>query len=137
MNSKTIQTPATPQDVKAYKKAMQHSEATRKVFERLALALGYTAEEISQMGNSMAECMEQIAILQKQVALMAEEIKQGAKQLSSDMAEELAQLKREQREFGRSRLAQFGKTSPNRKRYVKKRPYWFRTRSFCVRSPYG
>lgn len=116
---------------------MQHSDATRKVFERLALALGYTAEDIRQMGNSMAECMEQIAMLQKQVALMAEEIKQGAKQLSSEMAEELAQLKREQREFGRSRLAQFGKTSPNRKRYVKKRPYWFRTRSFCVRSPYG
>lgn len=46
-------------------------------------------------------------------------------------------IKREQREFGRSRLAQFGKTFPNRKRYAKPRPYWFRTRSFCVRSPYG
>ena len=136
MNSVTIQTPATPKDVKAYKRAM-YNAATRKAFERLALALGYTAEEISQMGNNMAECMEQIAMLQKQAALMAEEIKGGVKQLSSDVAEELAQLKREQREFGRSRLAQFGKTFPNRKRYAKPRPYWFRTRSFCVRSPYG
>lgn len=137
MNSVTIQTPATPKDVKAYKKAMQHSETTRNALKRLALALGYTAEEISQMGNNMAECMEQIAMLQKQAALMAEEIKRGVKQLSSDVAEELAQLKREQREFGRSRLAQFAKTFPNRKRYAKPRPYWFRTRSFCVRSPYG
>lgn len=136
MNSVTIQTPATPKDVKAYKRAM-YNAATRKAFDGLALALGYTAEEISQMANNMAECMEQIAMLQKQAALMAEEIKRGVKRLSSDVAEELAQLKREQREFGRSRLAQFGKTFPNRKRYAKPRPYWFRTRSFCVRSPYG
>ncbi len=136
MNSVTIQTPATPKDVKAYKKAMR-SSAARKAFEQLALALGYTTEDIRQMGESMADCMEQCAMLQKQAALMAEEIKRGLKHVSSDVSEELAQLKREQREFGRSRLAQFGKTFPNRKRYAKPRPYWFRTRSFCVRSPYG
>ena len=136
MNSVTIQTPATPQDVKAYKKAMR-SSAARKAFEQLALALGYTAEDIRQMGESMADCMEQCAMLQKQAALMAEEMKRGLKHINSNAAEELAQLKREQREFGRSRLAQFGKTFPNRKRRVKPRPYWFRTRSFCVRSPYG
>lgn len=44
--------------------------------------------------------------------------------------------RRELVEFGRSRLAQFGKTRKVRQ-YVKARPYWFRTRSFCVRSPYG
>ena len=44
--------------------------------------------------------------------------------------------RRELAEFGRSRLAQFGKTHTARQ-YVKARPYWFRTRSFCVRSPYG
>lgn len=46
------------------------------------------------------------------------------------------ELKREQREFGRSRLAQFGKTFTARQ-CVKPRPYWLRIRSFCVRSPYG
>lgn len=44
--------------------------------------------------------------------------------------------RRELVEFWRSRLAQFGKTRKVRQ-YVKERPYWFRTRSFCVRSPYG
>lgn len=48
----------------------------------------------------------------------------------------LLELKREQREFGRSRLAQFGKTFTARQ-CVKPRPYWLRIRSFCVRSPYG
>lgn len=109
----------------------------RNVFEQLALALGYTAEEISQMGNNMAECMGQMLEQQIKADEMVKELQQKCRMLSSDVAEELAQLKREQREFGRSRLAQFGKTSPNRKRYAKPRPYWFRTRSFCVRSPYG
>lgn len=49
---------------------------------------------------------------------------------------ELAELKREQREFGRSRLAQFGKTFTE-SQCAKPRPYWLRIRSFCVRSPYG
>ena len=44
--------------------------------------------------------------------------------------------RRELAEFGRSRLAQFGKTRTMRQ-FVKARPFWFRTRSFCVRSPYG
>ena len=44
--------------------------------------------------------------------------------------------RRELAEFGQSRLAQFGKTRKVRQ-YVKARPYWFRTRSFCVHSPYG
>lgn len=109
----------------------------RNVFEQLALALGYTAEEISQMGNNMAECMGQMLEQQIKADEMVKELQQKCRMLSSDVAEEQAQLKREQREFGRSRLAQFGKTFPNRKRYAKPRPYWFRTRSFCVRSPYG
>ena len=46
------------------------------------------------------------------------------------------QCRRELAIFGRSRLAQFGKTHTVRQ-YVKARPHWFRTRSFCVRSPYG
>lgn len=83
MNSITIQTPATPQDVKTYKKAMRKKacQVERRLLDEWQLAI--------------------------------------------------------KREFGRSRLAQFGKTFPNRKRYTKPRPYWFRTRSFCVRSPYG
>lgn len=45
--------------------------------------------------------------------------------------------KRELAERGRSRLAQFGCANPNKVRKHNPRPYWFRVRSFCVRSPYG
>lgn len=109
----------------------------RSVFEQLALALGYTAEEISQPGDNIAECMERMIEQQIKADKMAAELQRKCRQINSIAADELAQLKREQREFGRSRLAQFGKTFPNRKRRVKPRPYWFCTRSFCVRSPYG
>lgn len=102
----------------------------KSIIEKLALALGYTAEEIA----SMAISCEQLEAIAEQLGKQAE---QGAKILYDYMADELAELKREQREFGRSRLAQFGKTFPNRKRHIRPRPYWFRTRSFCVRSPYG
>lgn len=62
--------------------------------------------------------------------------KQACKLQRLLMDEWLLELKREQREFGRSRLAQFGKTFTARQ-CAKPRPYWLRIRSFCVRSLYG
>lgn len=80
----------------------------------------------------------QHAATQQEVKAYKKFMRKKVRKLERMLLDEwLLELKREQREFGRSRLAQFGKTFPNRKRRVKPRPYWFRTRSFCVRSPYG
>lgn len=100
--------------------------------EILAAAFGCTVEEIKKMANSV----EQLA----ELARVAEDTIQQLKKCQAQMCrvdyDDIAELKREQREFGRSRLAQFGKTFTERQ-YVKPRPYWMRIRSFCVRSPYG
>ncbi len=93
--------------------------------ETLAAALGYTKEEVAEMAAN------------GELYLEIKNYYNDKPDFDNYVSDELAELKREQREFGRSRLAQFGKTFPNRKRRVKPRPYWFRTRSFCVRSPYG
>lgn len=50
--------------------------------------------------------------------------------------EEVAEPKRKQRDLGRSRLAQFGKTFTDCQ-CAKPLPYWLRIRSFCVRSAYA
>lgn len=97
--------------------------------QRLAAAFGCTTQEIS----NMAEELEQLAELQRKANEMLEKCQEQICRVDYD---DIAELKREQREFGRSRLAQFGKTFTVRQ-CVKPRPYWLRIRSFCVRSPYG
>lgn len=97
--------------------------------QRLAAAFGCTTQEIS----NMAEQLEQLAELERKANEM---LKKCQEQICRVDYNDIAELKREQREFGRSRLAQFGKTFTARQ-CVKPRPYWLRIRSFCVRSPYG
>lgn len=91
--------------------------------EIMATALGYTKEEVAEMAANGELYIE---------------IKNyyNDKPEPCYISDEMAELKREQREFGRSRLAQFGKTFTE-KQCAKPRPYWMRIRSFCVRSPYG
>ena len=103
-----------------------------KILEVLAAAFGCTVDEISSMAAQVESPAELIAQLEKELQNMQD----SAKQVCDEYVYGLAELKREQREFGRSRLAQFGKTF-TATQCVKPRPYWLRIRSFCVRSPYG
>lgn len=102
------------------------------ILERLAAVLGCTVVEMQKM----ADRLEQLAELKRIAEETEMQLKKCQKQMCQVHCDELAELKREQREFGRSRLAQFGKTFTERQ-YAKPRPYWMRIRSFCVRSPYG
>lgn len=65
-------------------------------------------------------------------------IEKAKRMMRAYISEEMLWLKQQQREYASSRLAQFGKTFPNKcRRHVFRSPYWFRVRSFCVRSAYG
>lgn len=94
------------------------------VLERLATAMGCSKEEVAEMAANGELYVE------------IKNYYNDKPDFDNYVSDELAELKREQREFGRSRLAQFGKTFTERQ-YAKPRPYWMRIRSFCVRSPYG
>ena len=102
------------------------------ILEKLAAALGCTVNEIKKMANSV----EQLAELARVAEDTMQQLKKCQKQFCSEHIDELADLKRELTQFGKSRLAQFGKTFTD-SQCVKPRPYWMRIRSFCVRSPYG
>ncbi len=92
--------------------------------EALAAALGCTTEEIAEMAAN------------GELYLELKNHYSDKPEICDFWRDELAELKRELAQFGRSRLAQFGKTVTERQ-CVKQRPYWMRIRSFCVRSPYG
>lgn len=98
--------------------------SNNNALEAQAVALGCTKEEVAEMATNGELCLE------------VKNYYNDKPDFDNYVSDELAELKREQREFGRSRLAQFGKTFTD-SQCAKPRPYWLRIRSFCVRSPYG
>ena len=103
------------------------NDELKSALEAVCTAYGCTMEEAMQLVQEMQAKLE----MEK---LYAEKCFDYLERCYVDDWE--LERRRELAEFGRSRLAQFGKTHTVRQ-YVKARPYWFRTRSFCVRSPYG
>ena len=100
--------------------------------EKLAAALGCTVNEIEKMANSV----EQLAELARVAEDTIQQLEKCQAQFCRVDYDDVAEFKRELAQFGRSRLAQFGKTFTD-SQCAKPRPYWMRIRSFCVRSPYG
>lgn len=97
--------------------------------EKLANYLGVYFDELSLL----IENFEYAVLRATEVfQTMSEMRKRQLKQLSLEFDYRLAELKREQQEAGRSRLAQYGKTYMVRQ-CASRRPHWHRIRSFCLR----